>query len=140
MAGLVERPLHFSFCHDQNADARNLTRYYSSFLASHQLAISPACMKSTSSPQLCSHRIILSTMPMTWAIPEVSGCKMIVNIGSFSCSRIQRNRSFHICSIVRTSTYPCELWMCGKYCIGVISSIYQFPGISTNARRSRVDR
>ena len=105
-------------------------------IAIHCSAISVKVQNSTSAPKSVSHRKNLSIIPMTCAIPLVSGCNIsgkVINspFRSSISDRRNKKRSIHIRSITLTSTYPCELGVCGKNCSGVMSSVYQFAGIST---------
>lgn len=74
---LIQQPLPLIYASSQ--DAPHEFRKDSDFLqifccAFHSLATSSYLQNCTSSPRLFNHEIIRSIMPMTWAIPEVSGC------------------------------------------------------------------
>ncbi len=79
-------------------------------LALHSFAISSYLQNSTPSLSF-NHKIILSTIPSTCAIPLQSGCNIKGNKKSPSWSvspdpfsHSHSKRSFHICSMRRTST------------------------------------
>lgn len=110
--------------------------YSVAFLSRNHLAISLVWQNSTSSPHPFTHPNNRSTIPITCAMPLVSGCISTGKMGSSSFSRIHRNRSRHKFSITRTSVYPCELGTCGRNCMGVMSSMYQLQGTQTRGRRS----
>jgi hypothetical protein len=77
----------------------------------------------------------LSTIPITCAIPLVSGCRIsgnTISLSAFSSVPFPRNpnRPIYMRSITLVFTYPCKFGVCGQHCNDIISSTYQDPGIS----------
>jgi hypothetical protein len=96
--------------------------------ALHSLATSSYLVNSTSSPHSFNHPIISSIIPITCAMPDVSGCNTSGKMkfpfpalsSEASCSRYRKlKRDFHIERMDEVGTYPCELGAAGRNCIGV---------------------